>query len=420
MINKNKLVAPVILGGDLGAYSMARAFAETAGVISYVFARERLAICDSSAFTELTVVKNLDDPNVATELLIEFASAHKEKALIIIPTSDWYMEVLQYSREVLEKYYFFYIPDFELWRALTDKSSFYSLLSANGISYPETVVLSPDKLNSFGKIIAKIKPPYVLKPADSSMYWRNYFKGMQKVYFPLTLEEAEAITKMIYASGYTGKIIVQERILRIDSDGIYHDPDSSVLTTYSNREGRVVRAVLGDVLLEEQGPTSRGNYSSILTRPLDSFSKKLISFLNGFGYVGIANFEILTVGDKKYCLELNARSGRSSDYVRAAGVNLAGMLIKDMSGIFTDENFDYDEILWTAAPIKCLNGNCVNERFIKRAQSIFEKRRYSSPFDSQLDNGLFRKLYLMLHERRQIVLFERQGKEALRCSLKRL
>lgn len=418
MINENKLITPIILGGDLGAYSMARAFGETAGVISYVFARDRLAICNSSAFINLTVIKNLDDPNVAVGVLTEFAKEHKEEALILVPTSDWYMEVLQYSREVLSKYYFFYVPDFELWRATTDKARFYQLLEANGIEYPRTVAISADKLSHIKELTSCMKPPFVLKPSDSSMYWRNHFDGMKKVYFPFDITEAVSVAKEIFSSGYDGKIIIQERITSRNEMDELSDPRSSVLTTYSNSNGRVVRAVLGDVLLEEKGATARGNYSAILTRKLDDFSRKLIGMLDSLGYKGIANFDILSSGDKKYCLELNARSGRSSDYVRAAGVNLASMLIKDASGIITEKRMESNRVLWSAAPIRCLDIEGLDYELLLEAQSVFIKNGYSSPFDSYLDKGILRRMYLIVHERRQIRLFERQGREALRCSSK--
>ena len=182
MINENKLITPVILGGDLGAYSMARAFAESLGVISYVFARDRLAICDCSVFTKLIVIKDLDKPDVATSVLIEFAKEHNEEALILVPTSDWYMKVLQYSRNDLSDY-FFYIPDFKLWESLSDKSKFYEVLSEYGIDYPKSITCSEETIDSIAEKIAGLKQPYVLKPADSSLYWKYPFEGMKRFIF---------------------------------------------------------------------------------------------------------------------------------------------------------------------------------------------------------------------------------------------
>ena len=415
MVNENNVITPVILGGDLGAYSMARSFAEGLGVFSYVFARDRLAICETSSFINLTVVKNLDDPNVAVSVLIDFAKEHTNEALMLIPTADWYMEMLQYSRETLSKYYNFSIPDFEIWRAFTEKSSFYEILSANGVSYPKTVSFSGVEIEKIKKSEFVLKPPYVLKPSDSALYWKNSFEGMQKVYFPYSKEDVCLISEKIFASGYEGKIIVQERLLDTDDEGFVSEPRAMVLTTFSDHSGRVVRAALGEILLEEDAPTARGNYSAIVTAPLNDFCQKLIGLLEKYRYHGIANFDILEVGGKYFCLELNARSGRSSDYVRAAGINLANALVKDALGIRMEKIFNYDSILWSAVPLNCLYKRPRDKTLLCRAESLIAEGMYSSPFDSELDRGFLRRIYVMIHLRRQAKLYTKYSREELNC-----
>ncbi len=411
------MITPVILGGDLGAYSVARAFAEGAGVISYVFARDRLALCDNSAFIKLIVIKQLDDPNVAAEALVEFARLHAGEELILVPASDWYMDMLQYSRDVLGEYYRFSVPSFEVWRALTDKASFYSVLTDHGISHPDTRVISSNDLDRLSAIMKDLKPPFVLKPSDSSMYWKNHFDGMRKVYFPYSTDEARDYAKAIFSSGYEGKLVVQERIFEHNEQGCLTEPSASVLTTFSDSHGRVVRAVIGDVVLEEQGPTSRGNYSAIITRENDEFSMKLIALLEELGYVGVANFDIISSGGISYCLELNARCGRSSDYTRAAGVNLAKLMINDMSGIRMKKELTSAEVLWCAVPIRCIEKRARSNKLLRRAQTLCAQGRVSSPFDSELDCGIIRRLYVRIHMHRQARLYKKCRKGATACSL---
>lgn len=416
MISNNKILTPVILGGDLGAYSMARAFGEATGFASYIFARERLALCDYSAFTIPLVVKGLDDPNVAVEALIEFARLHENEMLILVPTADWYMEMLEYSRDVLEEYYCFFIPEFELWRALTDKVSFYQLLREADITYPKTAVIGENDIDTLYELTKGIKPPYVLKPSDSSLYWKTPFSGMQKVYFPYSLDEARYYCKMIFNSGYTGKLVIQERLFEINTEGELREPSASVLTTFSNSEGKVIRAVMGDIALEEIGPTSRGNYSAIITRGLDAFSLKLISLLDKLKYKGIANFDILRSAGKSYCLELNARAGRSSDYVRSSGVNLAGLLVKEMSGIVTERCYEYKKTLWCAVPLKCIFRQIRDAKMLPTVKAMAAEGNYSMPFDSRMDCGLLRRLYVAIHLRRQARLYSKVRGDGFRCS----
>jgi hypothetical protein len=55
--------------------------------------------------------------------------------------------------------------------------------------------------------------------------------------------------------------------------------ERSVLTVFLTPDKRAVRAILGDVLLEENAHSARGNYSAIVTRKLDTISKQLIKML---------------------------------------------------------------------------------------------------------------------------------------------
>jgi D-aspartate ligase len=408
MKRKNQSVTPVLLGGDLNAYSMAMAFARAEGAVSHVFARDRLAVTDFSPYIKLHVVKNLDSCDVAVPALLEFAKEHEGERLLLIPCADWYMEMLEYARDALSGHFYFHIPQFEIWRAASDKHSFYSLLDKHFIPYPRTV--RSDAAGCF-KNAMTLKKPLVLKPSDSAEYWRHPFVGMKKVYFPKSVVEAEEIARKIYSAGYEGKILLQEQIL--SDSGAF--ADASVLTTYSDSRGRVLRAVLGDVLLEERGPTARGNYSAIVTRPLDELSKKLIGLLDSIGYKGIANFDIISASGKSYCLELNPRQGRSADYVRAAGVNLARLLLAQMRGEKIEPSFNYTDVLWCTVPMSCVRRFAENRALLRRAERLREKGQIYSPYDFGSDMNFMRKIYVYIHQRRQAKIFDKYGKRVYRC-----
>jgi len=408
MRRKNQSVTPVLLGGDLNAYSMAMAFARAEGCVSHVFARDRLAVTDNSSYIKLHVVKNLDSCDVAVPALLEFAKEHEGEKLLLVPCADWYMEMLEYARDALLGHFYFHIPEFELWRATSDKYSFYSLLDKYSVPHPKTAVA--DKKGKFSRA-EELKKPLVLKPADSAEYWRHPFVGMKKVYFPKSVVDAERFAGKIYSEGYTGKILLQEQILG-EGGGI---ADASVLTTYSDSRGRVLRAVLGDVLLEENGPTARGNYSAIVTRPLDEISKKLIGMLEGIGYRGIANFDIITSAGKSYCLELNPRQGRSADYVRAAGVNLARLLVSEMKGEAIQPSFVYPDVFWSSVPMSCVRRFATNRALLRRAEKLRDNGLIYSPYDYYSDMNLRRRIYVYVHQRRQARAFDKYGKRVYRC-----
>lgn len=392
MDKTNEYILPVLLGGDLNAYSMALSFKKKFGIASEVFARDKLAVTELSSFINLHVVESLDDCNSAVPALVEFALKHRDKKLILIPCADWYVEMLEFARDALSEYYFFHIPSFEIWRAVSDKSSFTALMDKYSVSHPKTEIFD-EKFTDFQKRGMKMRPPFVLKPADSSEYWRNKFEGMEKVYFPSSLDEALKIGQKIYSSGYSGKLLLQERI------GAHNgaDAESSVLTTYSDMNGRVKAAVLGDVLLEERGRTSRGNYSAIITKPLDEISYRLINMLDGIGYTGVANFDILCLGEKRYCLELNARQGRSFDYTRSAGLSLAELLVKDMRGEKIEEHLEFKEGFWRAVSKRTVVKYSKNKRLLHKALYLEKHGRAVTPYDFSAEKNPARRLYVLAH-----------------------
>ncbi|MBE6634803.1 MAG: hypothetical protein E7617_01195 [Ruminococcaceae bacterium] len=411
MKTSNEDFIPVILGGDLNGYSMAMSFAARYGVVSHVFARDRLAITDSSAFVRLHTVKALDECDAAVPALMKFADEHKGQRLLLIPCADWYIEMLEYARDALNGRFFFHIPSFEVWRATSDKSVFIEIMDRYGIPHPKGEAFRSD-LHDFQRRCSYLRPPFVVKAADSDEFWRNSFPGMEKVYFADSLDEVRNIGKIIFGSGYQGKLIVQEYV---GNNNGAHPPYSSVLTTYSDSRGRVIRAVLGDVILEELSPTARGNYSAILTRRPDDITQKIISMLDGIGYTGIANFDILIADGRSYCLELNPRQGRSFDYVRSAGMDVAELLVNEMNGVSTGESFLYEDGFWRCVSRRTVIKYANNKGLLNKALELEKRGRAITPYDRGGDSGILRRLYVMTHLLREGRRYSRYAKEAARC-----
>ena len=386
-------VTPVLLGGDLNAYSMAASFADAEGLISVCFARDKLAMCDLSSFTELHAIPGLDDVNTAVPALMDFAEQRRGERLLLVPCADWYVELLEYASDALVGTYFFHIPDFEIWKTTSDKASFVRIMDKYGIEHPKTEIFDPE-LSEIENRCKRMRPPFVLKPADSSEYWRHKFDGMKKVYFPNSLDEARRIAKKIYSAGYSGKILIQEYIGAKDVPSV---TSASVLTVFCDKNARVIRAVLGDVLLEELGDTARGNYSAIVTRELDSMSYKIISMLEGIGYTGIANFDILRDGEKSYCLELNPRQGRSFDYLRASGVNLAELLLAEMRGEKNSCELSYPTGFWRSVSRKTVIKHAADKGLLKTALSLEKRGRCRTPYKFRAEGSFVRRVYVAAH-----------------------
>ena len=323
--------------------------------------------------------------------LISFARKRRGDALILIPAGDAYVEFLDSNRESLSKYYKFLIPNGLLIKKLTDKAELYKTLSEYGIDFPDFEVLTPG--DNYLKKLSRQEYPAVLKPANSAEYWRHPFPGMRKVYFPKTRDEAGSAVAALRYYGYTSGIILQKFVKNCEP---------YVYTALYNEKGGRDFGVFGRVVLEERGETSSGNYAAIITEECPEITHKLDRLLIALGYFGFANFDILKSGNKFYVLELNARQGRSCDYIRCAGINIAKRLLFCLGlDELSEEKPRYKKILWHYPPfrvcMKYMRGQDKREaKRLKRRRLSFAALGYKK--DVAFNPG--RASYVFIHKRR--------------------
>ncbi len=384
----------VLLGGDLNAYSVAISFHAAYNIKSTVFCRYRCGITAVSSILDLRVEPNLLDDTIGTSVLLQYARGLKERPYLVA-CGDWYCAFLERNRAALEHAYRFFIPPSHIYRAVSDKADFYSLLEKAELPYPKTVALVRENL-SISEFLSVGAYPAVLKPSNSVLYYAHPFPDMKKVYFPKTPKQALDIAEKIFASGYDGSLILQERI-GTDAE----PPVAKTLTLLSDAEGRVRRGALGEVLIEETAAGARGNYAAILTRPPDALTCRLISFLEAIGYGGIANFDILSHRGKQYILELNPRQGRSCDYLRAAGISLSKFLVAAINGVSLETDLSSRAGIWHAVPISAVlrRSSAGNHNLLC---SLKRGGRTFSPFAYEGERITLRRcIYLPIHALRR-------------------
>ena len=365
-----KKITPVLLGADLNAYSVAIAFHEAYGVKSHAFGRYKCGLSSYSKIVKIEFCSGYDSIDVILPELIFFAEKNTDTKLFLVPCADCYVEFILKHEEELRKYYSFLVPKEELFEKLTDKASFYKEISRQGIEYPEFTELSEG--DNYYKKLSKTEYPAVLKPSVSAEYWRHPFPGMRKVYYPESADEAASIIGEFRYYGYRDGIVLQKKI---------ENPEHYVYTGLWNKKSECDFGVFGRVALEERGKTSEGNHSAIFTEEKNELCKRLDKFLESLGYVGFANFDILKSDGKFYVLELNARQGRSCDYIRAAGINIAERLVSAITSEvnFLDEN--YKKIFWHYPPFKLASEymtrkNSEKALYFKKAGLAFSPLNY--------------------------------------------
>ena len=233
--------------------------------------------------------------------------------------------------------------DFELMNSLQQKETFYKLCEKHGVDYPGTLIYDASMGMDFEM---NFQFPVILKPSDSIQYWEHEFETQNKVYTIKDREELERVIGQIYGAGYTDKLIIQDMIPG-------NDEYMYVLTSYSDRNGKVKMMCLGHVLLEEHTPHGLGNHAVIITEPNEELMMKVKNLLEDLHYVGFSNFDIkYDKRDGKFkFFEINTRQGRSNYYVTGSGFNVAKYIVEEyVYGKELKLKLAKDEHLWMVVP----------------------------------------------------------------------
>ena len=312
---------PLLFGGDINVYSMARAFHEAYGIRSTAYGKFATGVCYESAILDYRVCAQNEDGPTFFQNVCGYAGEHPDKTVLVIGCGDSYVKLAaryrdQFPANVIAPYI-----DYDLMDRLTNKEKFYELCDQFGIDHPGTFVYRREMGYDFQ---LPFGAPYICKPSNGVAYWEHDFPGSEKVFCLPTREALETTLDKVYAAGYPDSMIIQEFIPGDDSF-------MRVLTCYSGADAKVRLMCLGHVLLEEHTPHGVGNHAVIITEPNDELCEKFRLFLEALHFTGFSNFDIkYDQRDGKFkAFEINTRQGRSNYYVTGAGYNLARILVED-------------------------------------------------------------------------------------------
>ena len=319
---KNNLsFQPLLFGGDINVYSVARAFHEAYGVKSIAYGKYYTFPCSHSSIIEYRTCRDNDDPAVFLKNVEKVCAEFADKTVLVIGCGDSYVQLAAHLKNQMPENAIAPYIDGDLLDSLINKERFYELCDQHGIDHPATFIYDKSMGHDF---TLPWSGPYIAKPADSVAYWEHEFEGIKKVYICDTWEELLQALDAIYAAGYPDHMILQEFI---PGDDTY----MRVMTNYSDRNGQVKLMCLGHVLLEEHSPHGIGNHAVIITEHDEPLAQKIKGLLEALNYTGFSNFDIkYDSRDGKYKLfEINCRQGRSNYYVTGAGYNIAKLLVED-------------------------------------------------------------------------------------------
>ena len=231
---------PVLLGGDINAYSVARAFYEEYQVKSLVFGKYQTGPAYRSQIIDYTPNVDIDTMPVMLKTVNGIAQAHADKTIVLVGCGDNYVALVAQAKdahELADNIVAPYAP-YSMLEQCQKKEIFYELCEKHGVPYPHTFTFTMAMLNAQGEAPAEVLDqidfpyPMILKPSDGIMWWQHEFEGQKKAYEIADRAELEQVIRDSYASGYTDDLILQDRVPG-------NDEYMRVLTSYSDRNGKV-------------------------------------------------------------------------------------------------------------------------------------------------------------------------------------
>lgn len=329
---------PLLFGGDINVYSVARAFHEAYGVKSVCFGKFASGPAYGSTILDYRVCPQNEDAATFRKNVADVAAEFAGKTVLVIGCGDSYVKLAAENKDTFPPNCVAATVSGALINTLINKQTFYELCDRYGIDHPGTFIYRREMGHDF---TLDFQPPYICKPANGVAYWEHPFPGNEKVFTCPDRKSLEEVLDKVYAAGYPDTMIIQDFIPGDDSY-------MRVLTNYSDREGRVKLMCLGHVLLEEHTPHGLGNHAVILLEENQELCQKIKAFLEDLHYVGFSNFDIkYDRRDGKYKLfEINCRQGRSNYYVTGGGYNVATYFVED--------RIEHKELPFTIAQNKAL------------------------------------------------------------------
>lgn len=340
-------VQAVVLGGDIGSYSIARAFYEETGRQPVIISAFGGGVVRDSTISRLIVEPEMEQREVLAQRLhtldAEFTDASH---VICLASADWNVQMLVQLRDELPTRWIVPYPQWHDIEAVTDKAAFSALCAELNIPHPRSIVRQAGQ--DFDD--SALTYPLVGKAVDTPAYHRVEFSGKKKVFTFPDPAATRAALQGADEAGYTGDFLLQEYIPGADSQ-------MRVANLYA-QDGRVVFAGMGRVLLEEHAPSAIGNSAAIITEVDEELIGHARRILEHVGWHGFACFDVKVDPRTGQALifEMNARLGRAHHYLTAAGANPARYYLRDWVDGKTLTGMDVlsEEWLYTVVPISLL------------------------------------------------------------------
>jgi len=400
-------LAPVILGGDIGVYALARAFHEQYGVGSVVISGLVPGpIADSRIIRNVTVSDSHDARQLvdaALRVARETLAADPGRRLILLANSDWLVRTVVRHRGELEAAgYVVPFLDEALLDQISDKATFAEVAGQVGIDVPRTVVQDFARADdpTWRPAPVDVGWPLIAKAASSADYQDVEFPGKKKVFEIATPAELDDLWRRLRDAGFRGRFVAQELVPGDDTQ-------MRSVTAYVDGRGEITLMAGAHVLLEEHTPNGLGNPAAMITGDQGEVFTQARAFLAATGYRGFANFDVkVDPRNGRFAFfEVNPRIGRNNYYVTAAGANVARFVVADhVDGIGLEPVTATREVLYSILPTRLLLRYVLDRDLAARVRRL--SRRTAHPLAYwRGDGGLKRRFYVATAKLNQVRKF---------------
>jgi D-aspartate ligase len=240
----------------------------------------------------------------------------KWQGAIIIPTDDFYVDILSKNKAELSKYYIVATANRRAIEIIQNKRLSHDL--AMRLSIPAPMTFFPENLENVSELAKNVVYPCILKAYEGHKFKRHYPRKVIEVDSPARLySEYEGIFRQHPS-------MIQETIEGDDSKLIgyaaYYDLAGDPLAEFTRRKVR-------------QSPPSYGNAmvaESIHNPEIVSLSRNMLKELDYRGSLVSTEFKYDDRDGKLKFIEINARSVMWYSLVEASGMNLPWIMYQDL------------------------------------------------------------------------------------------
>jgi D-aspartate ligase len=376
---------PVVVGGDIGAYALLRAFHEHSGVRGVVVAKVHTRAFAHTRIADVRIA-NVEDSGTLVAALVALGQERKGERLVLLTNADWYVEAIIHARDVLEEWYEIPMCSRDAFDRVSSKQAFHEDCEALGIPVPRQVAIdyAVEPAVAGDARLAALTFPVIGKPSSSAEYHYVSFAGKRKVHHLESQEELDTLATALGSAGFQGTFLFQEFIPGDETQ-------MRSLTAYRDARGVVTLLCTGRVLLEEHTPGTLGIPAAILTEPYQDAMDAMTAYLDRVDYRGFANADYKRDSrtGKHVFFEVNPRIGRNNYYVTASGANVARFVEADLDGVELAPVRSTATVLYSVVPIALLRRYLLDKDLRARVRSA-ARRSLARPLFAPSDRSLRR------------------------------